>query len=84
MMHMTTDASGSYLSPFAGPKIRADVCCWAFAQANEKGSDSEGYGRLVSLDDDLSWSIGSFHLGEGKFCPWCGSQTPVRVHDDRA
>ena len=48
-----------------------EVCCPAFGEALMNGSDSEGYGSLVS------WSELGIFIGCGlksiNFCPWCGN-----------
>ena len=48
-----------------------ESCCAEFLSAMCDGTDNEGYGKLISLED------GKYSAGEGlndlKFCPWCGA-----------
>lgn len=58
------------------PKREVTGCCYDFKRAQEKGTDNEGYGRLImSYAND-----GVYHIGSGlssiEFCPWCGK--PVK------
>lgn len=45
-------------------------CCDAWTEAQQSGTDNEGYGRLL-YETMGQWSIGS-ELPPIRFCPWCG------------
>ncbi len=83
MAMVTTDASGSYFKrDYAGNRERVSICCRAFIEALETGSDNEGYGRLISVDDDKDWRIGGV-MRSGRCCPWCGSYEPIMKGEPR-
>lgn len=49
-------------------------CCHEMAQAQEVGTDNEGYGRAVwFIGPHRAWRIGS-RMGDIAFCPWCGKK----------
>jgi len=61
---------------------QVDVCCQAFANAMQTGTDNEGYGALIDLVDSdapCTWVMG-VGLPQPFHCPWCGADpnvTPV-------
>jgi len=40
--------------------------------ANEPGTDNEGYGNLIYVDEDGVAVMGD-NLPPIRFCPWCGA-----------
>lgn len=62
------------------------VCCTAFADAMQSGTDNEGYAELiyiVSYDGDtLTWVMGT-QLPEPAYCPWCGSSAGIKMAQSR-
>lgn len=52
-------------------KNKTKPCCDIFYTAQKDGTDSEGYGGLLTEITDDEWHIGC-DLPPIKFCPWCG------------
>lgn len=54
-------------------KVRKSIdCCRNMLQAQEVGTDNEGYGSAVWEIGDGSFRIG-IRTGDIAYCPWCGA-----------
>ena len=50
---------------------RLVVCCKEFRDAMQEGTDNEGYGKLIFIEEGR-YATGD-HLPAINFCPWCGT-----------
>jgi len=76
MTHQTT----AFVGGRGGAGTRIEVCCSLFALAMQSGTDNEGYGPLIGLDDfagKIDWAMG-VGLPQPFHCPWCGAVTEVK------
>ena len=49
--------------------------CVEFKKAQQRGTDNEGYGSLLSHHVVDEWRIGR-DLENISYCPWCGKRVP--------
>lgn len=57
---------------------KTTACCHEFSKATQRGTDNEGYGRLI-MDWDGVLMIGA-GLAPMKFCPWCSTHVKEPSH----
>lgn len=55
------------------------VCCKEMVQAQQSGTDNEGYGRLIRAERraDLVLAFIGCDLDTSSYCPWCGKMISI-------
>lgn len=60
----------------------ATPCCLEFQNAQQTGTDNEGYGRLISdYGRNGEYMIGC-DLAPMNYCPWCGADISLPTITD--
>jgi len=54
----------------------SEYCCWNFEKALQSGTDTEGWGAVIT-ETDRGFYVGGLFNRPIIYCPWCGDRIEI-------